>query len=178
MARTFVALWPPADAARRLGDQAAALAAGSNARVMPACDLHITLAFIGELPGDALEPLAASLCQALERACPQTPALDDAIALDRIGSFRGANLTWLGPLAPPPWLETVADAVRSALDEAGVAFDRKPFRPHVTIARNVRLPAAELTPIVVQGWRIALVRSATGATPRGAGRYQVAAWLS
>lgn len=145
---------------------------------MPACDLHITLAFIGELPDATLEPLAVSLRQALARACPQTPAPHDALVLDRIGSFRGANLTWLGPSDVPAWLTAVADAVRAGLDEAGVAFDRKPFRPHVTIVRGVRLPVAERPAIAVHGWRVALVRSATGAVARGAGRYQIAAWLT
>lgn len=161
-----------------MSEEAAAAAHGSAARVMPACDLHITLAFIGELPDAALEPLAMSLRQALVQACPQTPASHDAIVLDRIGSFRGVNLTWLGPSAVPAWLTTVADAVRAGLDEAGVPFDRKPLRPHVTLMRGVRLPAAERAAITVHGWRVALVRSATDNVPRTAGRYRIAAWLS
>jgi 2'-5' RNA ligase len=116
--------------------------------------------------------LADRLRGRLRRACPGAA---DAVALDRIGAFRGANVTWLAPSAPPPWLGPLAEAVRRGLDEAGIAYDRKPFVPHLTLARGARAPAAEVEPLVVSGWRVALV--ASGGPAASGGRYRVLAWL-
>lgn len=174
MARTFVALWPPAEAARRLGEEARLAAAQHGGRPMPGVDLHVTLAFIGELAPEASAPLAARLRSRLHAACPPTGA---TIVFDRIDSFRGANVIWLGASAPPGWLQLLADAVRDGLDDAGVPFDRKPFVPHLTVARGARAPAGPIGALAVSGWRVALVRSIEPAAA-GAGRYRVLEWLS
>ena len=172
----FVALWPLPAAARRLGEQAREAASRHGGRAMPAADLHVTLAFIGELAPAAAIGLAARLRSGLHGACPPP---DASMVFDRIGSFRGANVTWLGPSVPPAWLQPLAMAVRDGLDGAGVAYDRKPFVPHLTIVRGARAPADGIAPLSSSGWRVALVRSAKPAESAGpgAGRYQIMEWL-
>ena len=178
MARTFVALWPQAEAAHRLGDQAAGIVACAGARCLPARDLHLTLAFIGELPGDALSPLGQQIAGQLRAAGVRLPGPHDSVAFDQVGSFRGANVAWLGLSQPPPWLAPLAQAVRDALDAAGVSYDRKPFVPHLTVARGVRVDTEPIEPIVTQGWRAALACSMQREDAHAPGRYRIAAWLS
>ena len=45
---------------------------------------------------------------------------------------------------PDSALSNLADNLRAHLATRGVPFDAKPFRPHITLARRVRIPAAPL----------------------------------
>lgn len=93
--------------------------------------LHLTLAFLGERPAERQPPL--------ERLAAAVAARHDAFTLrtEGLGGFPGGETTrllWLG-LLPCPALETLATDLRAALAAAGEAFDPKPFRAHVTLAR-------------------------------------------
>jgi 2'-5' RNA ligase len=92
-------------------------------------NLHLTLAFIGEVPPAEAEQLARSI---------------DALSikpfdwsLRELGWFPRARVAWAGGAANTA-LETSVSAVRSRLDELGVAYDRKAFVAHVTLFRDVR----------------------------------------
>ena len=88
-------------------------------------NLHLTLAFIGEVP--AAEPAMEALS-----AVTFTPF---ELALEGLGSF--GDLWWAG-MRPSPPLAALARRVRHALAEGGVPFDRKRFSPHVTLLRKAR----------------------------------------
>lgn len=146
--RCFVALWPD-DAAR---ERLAAVAREQQrrfprARAMRPENLHLTLAFIGELD----EARAAQVVAALD-ALPFEPF---AWTLDDIGAFDRARVLWVaGPDCLP--LTSLAQRVRSLLDELRVPYDRKPFVAHVTLLRDLtrddaRRAAAPIAPPVV--WR-------------------------
>ena len=89
-------------------------------------NLHMTLAFIGEVR-DAAAPLRAVKSVTFE---PFTMSLK--------GSGRFGNLYWLG-VDSGKKAEDLAKAVRSALQKEGVPFDPKPFKAHITAAREVEL---------------------------------------
>lgn len=96
--------------------------------------LHLTLAFLGQRPAGDLPPLAALGTAVAGRhgAFPlRTAGLGGFPQEDR------ARILWLG-LAPSPALEALAGDLRAALTAAGEAFDPKPFRPHLTLARFPR----------------------------------------
>ena len=94
-------------------------------------DLHLTLAFLGERPAEvlpALEALAALVA-------PRHGAF--SLRTARLGGFpreERTRILWLG-LEPCPVLETLAEDLRGALASGGQAFDAKPFRAHITLAR-------------------------------------------
>lgn len=95
------------------------------------------------------------------RALPPAPPL----ALERVGGF-GDRVAWIGPAACPPWLQAMADQLRSVFDELGIGYDRKRFVPHVTLVRGARPPAPGLAPappalatIEVAHWSACLVES-------------------
>lgn len=94
-------------------------------------NLHVTLAFIGELAPEKVAPLTA----ALEENLASSPVIRTSIA--EVGFFPGERrprVAWIG-LSPPEDLTRVATSARLALNEVGCNFDAKPFVPHVTFAR-------------------------------------------
>ncbi len=93
--------------------------------------LHLTLAFLGSRPAEALSVLEAAGASVAARH----GAFD--LVPTSLGTFSGGpatRLLWLG-LAPCPALEALAADVRGALGAAGEPFDPKPFRAHLTLAR-------------------------------------------
>lgn len=87
-------------------------------------NLHLTLAFIGEMR-DASASLRAVRSVRFE-PFPMTLK----------GSGRFGNLHWLG-IESDKKADDVANRLRDALRREGVPFDPKPFKAHITIAREV-----------------------------------------
>lgn len=93
--------------------------------------LHLTLAFLGEQPGEALPLLQRIGVEVAEgRAAIQLRTA----ALGGFPRNREARVLWLG-LEPNPGLEALAADLRSTLEASGVPLDRKPFGAHLTLAR-------------------------------------------
>ena len=96
-------------------------------------NLHLTLAFIGEMPDPeiVLEALSTVRFTPFPRR------------LEGLGCF--GDLWWAGMEASPP-LAALARRVRHALAEGGIPFDRKRFSPHVTLLRKARGDMPALAP--------------------------------
>jgi RNA 2',3'-cyclic 3'-phosphodiesterase len=159
--RLFFALWPDADTRARLAEVAAGLTLTGPGRLVPAANYHLTLNFVGEVPGDRLKRLL------LIGAAQQAPRF--TITLD-------ASEFWAQPRAVvaaaheiPPSLHRLWSQLRQALaqDRFGdAAVDSPPLRAHVTLARKVA-QAPVLQAMSVLAWRVnsfTLVRSKTGGT--------------
>lgn len=87
-------------------------------------NLHLTLAFIGE--SDRISLL---------RDCLDRSGLPPfSIALEGFGHF--GTVWWIG-IQRSRALELLAGKLRSALRESGFPIEERPFKPHITIARNV-----------------------------------------
>jgi 2'-5' RNA ligase len=142
--RCFVAL--PVDRAAslvlaQLGNQLTAQ--NTLARRLDAADLHLTLAFIGDLPDSRARELAASI----------EDGFDDLLSwmVDRVGEFPRARVLWVAGAAIPA-LGALAQGVRSLLSSRSVPFDARLFVPHITLARSFRakvpLPERLSAPVV------------------------------
>ncbi len=156
--RTFIALELP----ELFEDEVTALARQLrdvvDGRFMRRETYHVTLAFLGEVDEAGVRDAMA----ALDEACVGRSAVE--LASDGLGTFgrpRDATL-WLG-LRPTPELLLLAGDVRLALDAYGVAYDRKTFRPHITLVRRARMPQGELPALVFpepgQAARVTLFKS-------------------
>lgn len=137
--RVFAALQLPS----RFRSEAAAvsriLAQWCPGHYVPYENLHVTLAFLGEVG----EAESSSAVDALEEACRGMVTVPlEPDGLGKFGRPRDATL-WLG-LRRGPELMGLAAEVRERLSARGLAFDDKPFLPHVTLARRVRLPRGDL----------------------------------
>jgi 2'-5' RNA ligase len=130
--RAFVAAWPDATTRGALVRLQQSLAPRlAPARPMQPRNLHLTLAFIGEIDG----PTAAIVAAAIEVAMPGT--VPPAWEIDRTGCFERARVVWAGAPATPS-LSAASAQVRGCLDRLAVGYDRKPFVPHVTLYRDAR----------------------------------------
>ena len=151
-----------------LGALADAIAASAQGRAVPAANLHATLAFLGGVERARLGELIR-IGDALD-----APACD--IALDRIGSFRGARVAWIGTANVPTTLAALHADLAQRLGDAGWTLDARPFNLHVTLARHCRVPLATEA-VDALPWRIARVALFESIGSAQGPRYEpVAAW--
>lgn len=141
--RTFIACEPP----NEMVDQTAALARQAhrqiNGRFIGRENYHLTLAFLG----DVSESQLAQATDALDRACAGIGPF--TILPDQLGIFgprRNATL-WLG-FAKCPEIERLAARLREELDCRQVAYDDKPFKAHLTLARHANMGHGQLKGLV------------------------------
>lgn len=125
--RAFVALELPEAVLMPLTRLQAGLAVG---RAVPEDNLHLTLAFLGDIS----EPQAAALAEALDTL--ELPAV--TLTLRGLDLFGGRRPSVLFVAAEGEALARLHDKVARAVRVAGIALPRERFRPHVTIARFAR----------------------------------------
>ena len=154
MARLFFALWPDAPSAEELGRLASALALRTAGKPVPTAKIHLTLAFLGEVPAKRVAR-AASVSIAAHAF---------AMRLDRAGAFRGARVAWAGCAEPPAGLMELQSALARGLEALDFAFEERAFTPHVTLVRRITagLPVENIVPVTWQSQEFALMRSETG----------------
>ncbi len=137
--RAFIALELPYEFEDELAGCTRQLASVVSGRFMKRSTYHVTLAFLGDID----EGEARSAMDALDAACAgMGPVPLSAEGLGTFGRPRDATL-WLG-LARSAQLMDLASRVRAELESRGIAFDAKPFLPHITLARRARIPAGAL----------------------------------
>ncbi len=133
--RLFVALNLPTSLRTRLSWMAGGL---PGARWVPPENYHLTLRFIGELPGFRAEEVDLAL------AGLQAPGF--ALQLAGVGTFEKAgrvNALWIGAVRNPQ-LDHLQAKVETALQRAGLDRERRRFVPHVTLARMDGVPEAKV----------------------------------
>jgi 2'-5' RNA ligase len=135
--RVFFAVWPDAAAGDALAKRASEVAAEAGGRAPAIENLHLTLAFVGEVAVDRVAALSA----AGVAATAGVPAFE--LSLDRVGAFRGAGIAWAGASSVPAALAQLVAQLNDALMAQGFPTDPRPFQAHVTLARRCRrAPAA------------------------------------
>lgn len=151
--RLFFALWPDALVQAALARQAQTLASAIGGRATRAEAIHLTLAFLGDV--DALDlPKVRQTAQGVAADAFE-------LELDRLGCWKHNAIGWLAPGTAPAALSALVENLRGELRTAGIAFDRKSFRPHVTLVRKAVRECAErsIEPIVWPLLEFALMRS-------------------
>ena len=126
--RLFIAILPDARMIRALRACVRDLEAqGAQGSIVPDANLHMTLAFIG----DAERP------DQVRAVLQKIPLPKIRLTLSKTGYF--GDLLWVGIKADPS-LHAYVSALREALAEADIPFDKKPFVPHITLIRRLRAP--------------------------------------
>ena len=167
-ARLFFGVPVGAPLREALGAVSVVVAARAHGRAVPVANLHATLAFLGTVPRERVAELCA-IGDAL-----RAPRCN--VDLDRIGSFRGARVAWIGTAAIPAPLAALQADLGERLAHAGWTLDARPFNLHVTLARHCRVTLASDT-VPALAWpitEVALFESIGGADGP---RYEpLAAW--
>jgi 2'-5' RNA ligase len=167
--RLFFALWPDPQARAALALLARDVARHALGNAPRADNLHLTLAFLGSVGGDRLEPLRRIGGEVAARVAPFD------LSLERIGG-RGFGIAWLSPDGLPPALVALHGTLTTGLAGDGFAAERRMFRPHLTLARHC-VRAAHRGAVLPIRWtvdRLALVESTLAA---GGSRYRdLASW--
>jgi 2'-5' RNA ligase len=151
--KLFFALWPDEETRQAL----ARLQQPVDGRLIPPEKLHLTMAFLGQQPADALPVL-----QSILRDVAVPPL---TLEIDCYGYFKRPHIAWAGMRAPPAKLLAVQAELMKRLEAAGFsAATHGEFKPHVTLAREAQEAPAEFTAAPVL-WRVeglALVESMPG----------------
>ena len=156
--RLFFALWPDDEVRHALlhwqtQHQAARI------RWQHRADLHLTLHFLGTVEPERLDAL---------RVLGEAVSIGRfRLVLDRVGHWPRPQVLWCAPASPPDELMALHRRLGEGLVGIGLPVERRPFRPHVTLARKVRSDP-DIGPIQPVDWSVreyALVESRPGEVP-------------
>ena len=135
MQRLFVAIDLPESVLDALESVAGGL---PGARWVPRDQVHLTLAFIGDVDGG----VASDVHEALRGV----KGLPFDVSLRGLGHFppRGEpRVAWAGLRPSEPLMQLQRSIVR-ALESAGCGIEKRKFHPHVTLARLSQTPPRRL----------------------------------
>ncbi|MFZ2852796.1 MAG: RNA 2',3'-cyclic phosphodiesterase [Rhodocyclaceae bacterium] len=143
--RVFFALSPDRRCAQRLQLLADDLALRLGGRAMQPETLHLTLAFLGDLPADRLPVLLALAGAVADDARQWAPpgTGSGVLRLDRLAYWARQRLLWAGSTSFPPMLRALAGQLAEKTRATGIAVPRSAFVPHVTLVRKLLLAPAE-----------------------------------
>jgi 2'-5' RNA ligase len=128
--RLFFALWPSEEVRRSLWQVSGSLHRVWNGRRMKPDTLHLTLVFLGDTSITRVEELRA-LGAGMEIG-------KFSMMLNRAACWRHNKVGFLSPDESPPELLQLVHGLEDKLEEAGIAFDERPYKPHLTLLRNTR----------------------------------------
>jgi RNA 2',3'-cyclic 3'-phosphodiesterase len=123
-------------------------------------NLHLTLAFIGEVTSDRAGPL-----RQIAQSFQVTPF---DMTLREIGRFRrdGGDIIWIG-IEDNKDLTAIYNKLSEQITRAGFDFDKRKFTPHLTLAREAKLRqefdfsgySKNVRPITAKITKISLMKS-------------------
>lgn len=121
-----------------------------GARWVPAEQIHLTLAFLGEVEDIFVERLTGNL------ASIHAPGFE--LCFSGTGCFPNRSrprVLWIG-LEPEPRLQALASKVREAALAREILQEERPFSPHITLARIMLSPSREFDAFLDQNKKLKL----------------------
>jgi 2'-5' RNA ligase len=179
--RMFAALVPPPEPLEHLDGFLDGRRGAADFRWVQADQVHVTLAFLEQVPDARLDDLLERLGRAAGRRTSFETAIRGGGAFPNVGR---AKVLWTGLDLDEPGrteLDRLATGCRAAANRAGIEVDGARFRPHLTLARTrfshdvsnwVRLLDGYEGPRW-QAEELTLVESHLGEGPRGRPRHVV-----
>lgn len=126
--RLFFAIEMPAPIQRQIVRWRADHFATEAGRPVAAANLHLTLAFLGDVSPEKQQALAAMAGRIRQPGFTLT--LDDA------GQWLRSRVVWLGTRQPPRGLLQLANMLRAQAARSGCYQSPQPFHPHITLLRD------------------------------------------
>jgi 2'-5' RNA ligase len=179
-ARVFFALWPTPAESAQLAAWQAPLKSLCGGRAMRGETLHNTLAFIGDvdgmtrcaqasgagMPSSRLLPQSAGYAsnvseaklyglEVLQLAAQEADGEAFELCFDAARYWGHNHIVYAAPRHVPQQLLQLADALGRRLDAHRFRFDRREYKPHVTLLRNAHWSDAPLPALQPVCWRVA-----------------------
>jgi len=166
--RLFFALVPDTSVRLAFGELARSVARRSRGRSISADHLHLTLAFVGDVPAPAM-----SMLRAVGDAMPQVGA---TLVFDTLGAWRASGVAWVAPAVVPQPITDLHATLAGALARAGFVLEERAFRPHITLARRCvqPQPRTRCEPLRWRADRLCLIGSEL--QPEGPVYREIASW--
>lgn len=129
MARIFFALWPDDETRNKLSGVCNQFK-DEKFRLTKTSNLHITLAFLGEVSDEVQENLI------IKAGKLHNESFD--LELTRVGWWRKPAILWMGTTNVPKPLNNLVKSINKCVKQQGLNTDQRPYNPHITIARKVK----------------------------------------
>lgn len=134
--RLFLAVPLPADVQASIRQSTATLRKSApSIHWIRAEGLHVTVKFLGERPDAEVSAIVAATRDVVTTTAPLDLVIGGGGAFP---NFHAPRVVWLGMRNAHP-LVFLAGAIDACLAPLGIAPERRPFHPHVTVGR-VRAP--------------------------------------
>ncbi len=130
--RAFLCLTPAPECALAIEKWAASCWPNISRRV-PAANLHITLAFLGETD-------RSTIMRITEMMSEQQMVHEFSMLFDKVGYWPQPQVLWLGSHQPAGSVAVLAGYCRQIANRAGIRVSNRQFEPHITIARKPSMP--------------------------------------
>lgn len=154
--RYFFALQPPV-AVREQLDALACRYANDHMRLLPPENLHVTLAYLGELDGRSLDDVL--------RVPESLNYRPFHIEFSQLDFWKKPRIYCLTATAPMIMLQLAHDLQRRSR-QLGFPVADRPYRPHITLLRKAREPLHQTIPTIRwQADAICLYQSESKNTP-------------
>ena len=144
--RVFFALWPEAAGQRQLSAWQAPLKRLCGGRAMRGETLHNTLIFVGNIELYGLE--------LLQLAAQEVSGEGFELCFDEARYWGHNHIVYAAPRDVPQQLLHLADALGQRLIAHRFKFDRREYKPHVTLLRNAHWSDAQLPAMRPVCWQI------------------------
>ena len=153
-ARVFFALWPDEAERAALAAWQPALHKLCGGRVTRAATLHNTLVFLGDIELHRLE--------ALQLAAQEAGGEAFELSFDAARYWGHNHIVYATPHNAPRQLAQLVNGLEQRLAKHHFDFDKRPYKPHVTLLRNAKWSDTPLPDMDRVAWRVrdfALVQS-------------------
>ena len=167
-ARVFFALWPDEAVREQFMQWANLLHETCGGSITRPGNLHITLAFLGNVAISGLDELKLLAAKVGGSAFN--------LRFTAPGYWRHNRIVWAAPDETPQVLSDLVKALERSVQIVGFSFDERPYAPHLTLMRNARWDPPPRT-LKYINWEISefvLVRSYQ--TERGAEYEIIGRW--
>ena len=153
--KVFFALWPSDAERHALSAWQPTLEAACGGRSMRRDSLHATLVFLGQVGQDRLE--------ALKLAAQEADAAKFEVEFDTARYWGHNHIVYAAPSGVPQELARLVEVLERSLRRHRFRFDRRAYKPRVTLLRNAHWTDVPLPTMTRVCWKFrdyALVQSA------------------
>ena len=130
--RVFFAIFPNKFVQTQLAHQAELLESICGGRKVKMQHIHLTLLFLGNV--------AVHQIETLRQAMKNVSAKEFEFNLEEICYWKQNKIFYIQPKQFPIELFSLVDSLRDTLSAAGFLFDKRTYKPHITLIRKATHP--------------------------------------